>query len=149
MHTKSGVHTRGDLHSVGIWKLARPGSPQNPLCGRDVPTAQGRRRMGARDGVQICTPLHIVRTAPELQRRCLESAYSLVGIDLRITDLGPCSIEKRRSRPACTAPLKRSGLAALTETTCESTVGTLTSYDALDTTMRSHLSCNTSFRPCR
>ena len=82
--------------------------------------------------VQICTPLNIVRTAPELQRKCLESAYSLVCNGLRITDLGPCSIERRRSRSACTAPLKRSGLAALTETTYESTVGTLTSYDALD-----------------
>ena len=28
VHTKAGVHTRGDLHSVGIWKLARPGPPQ-------------------------------------------------------------------------------------------------------------------------
>jgi hypothetical protein len=40
VHTKAGVHTRGDLHSIGIGKLARPGPPQDPLCGRDVPTAR-------------------------------------------------------------------------------------------------------------
>ena len=30
MHTKAGVHTSGDLHSIGIWKLARPSPPQDP-----------------------------------------------------------------------------------------------------------------------
>src|SRR6202163_4855691 len=53
VHTKVGVHPRGDLHSIGIGKLARPGPPQDPLCGRDVPTAQGRRRMGAGNGRNI------------------------------------------------------------------------------------------------
>ena len=43
MHTKVGVHTRGDLHTIGIRKLARPGPPQDPLRGRDIPTAQGRK----------------------------------------------------------------------------------------------------------
>jgi hypothetical protein len=41
--------------------------------------------------VQICTPLDIVRAAPELQCRCLESAYLLVCIGLRIADLGPAA----------------------------------------------------------
>lgn len=50
-HTKVGVHTRGDLHSIGFRKLARPGPPQHALCGQDVPTAQGslvgaERRLG-------------------------------------------------------------------------------------------------------
>ncbi|MGY2907859.1 hypothetical protein ACVWVY_006880 [Bradyrhizobium sp. URHC0002] len=34
----------------GNWRV--PGAPQDQLCGRDVSTAQGRRRMGARNGAQ-------------------------------------------------------------------------------------------------
>src|SRR3954453_21812109 len=30
-------------NSLGIWKLAPPGPPQDPLCGRDVPKTQGWR----------------------------------------------------------------------------------------------------------
>ena len=41
--------------------------------------------------VQICTPFHIVRAVPELQHRCLESAYLLVCIGLHIADLGPAA----------------------------------------------------------
>ena len=41
--------------------------------------------------VQICTPFHIVRAVPELQRRCLESAYLLACIGLHIADLGPAA----------------------------------------------------------
>jgi hypothetical protein len=36
VHTKAGVHTRGDLYSIGIRKLARSGPAQDSLCGRDV-----------------------------------------------------------------------------------------------------------------
>jgi len=42
VHTKAGVHTRGDLHPIGIWKLARPDPPQDPLWGRDVPRKPNR-----------------------------------------------------------------------------------------------------------
>jgi hypothetical protein len=31
VHTKAGVHTRGDLHSIDFGKLACPGPPQDPL----------------------------------------------------------------------------------------------------------------------
>ena len=45
-HTKVGVRTRGDPHSIGIPKLARPKSTEYPICGQR-PAAQGRRRIGA------------------------------------------------------------------------------------------------------
>jgi hypothetical protein len=37
---------RGDFHSTGIRKLARPSAPQDPLCGRDVPKTQGKQGAG-------------------------------------------------------------------------------------------------------
>lgn len=45
-----GLNFRGQ--EAGECLLARPSPPQDPLCGRDFPTAQGRRRMGARNGAQ-------------------------------------------------------------------------------------------------
>ena len=100
MHTKAGVHTRGDLHSVGIWKLARPGPPQDPLCGRDVPKTQGRREWALemernmdRKGSSKPCVVRNVRTFGDL-------------IDLHDEDMREVGKPPRRSKAAVMASLK-------------------------------------------
>jgi hypothetical protein len=69
VHTKVGVHTRGDHHSIGIGKLARPSPPQDALCGRHVPKAYAWRRMGAQNGANID------RNGPSKPRAPLLASY--------------------------------------------------------------------------
>ena len=66
------MHTRGDLHSIGIGKLARPSPSQDPLCGRDVPTAQDGEEMEAAVMASLKTELGSVKLSSLNRERLIE-----------------------------------------------------------------------------
>ena len=100
VHTKAGVHTRGDLHSVGIWKLARPGPPQT----RYVAETFRRRKDGEEWALEMERNIDRNGSSKPRAARSVRTFGDL--IDLHDQDMHEVGKPPRRSKAAVMASLK-------------------------------------------